>query len=232
MDIEKLVLHHYPASRSVRAKWMLHETVGDAFEVKRVDIYGGDQFGTDQLAINPNHNVPVLEIHWADRPVQYMLESAAIVQWLSDRHPEKGLAPTGAGPDRADYLRYFQFGAVWMDMVLWQVRAQKHLLTPDLADPDVLARYEGKFRNECEPQIAARLSEGDHILGDSFSAADVIIGYNVFWARGYGLCQDQIFADYFDRLLQRPALQMALSDAGEFKMEPATDSPVRTKFSG
>lgn len=232
MQIDKFVLHHYPASRSVRAKWMLHETVGDEFEVKRVDIYGGDQFDAAQLAINPNHNVPVLEIHWDGRPVQYMLESSAIVQWLADRFPDKSLSPTEAGPERADYLRYFQFGAVWMDMVLWQVRAQKHLLTPDLADPAVLARYEDKFRNECEPQIAARLSEGDHMLGDTFSAADVIIGYNVFWARGYGLCQDQVFGTYLDRMLQRPAFQKALSDAGEFKMEPATDSPVRTKFSG
>ncbi|MEL6829276.1 MAG: glutathione S-transferase family protein [Pseudomonadota bacterium] len=232
MEIERLVLHHYPASRSVRAKWMLHETVGDAFEVKRVDIYKGDQFNAEQLAVNPNHNVPVLEIHWAGQPVQHMLESAAIVQWLAERFPEKALAPTGAGPDRADYLRYFIFGANWMDMVLWQVRAQKHLLTPDKADPVALARYEQKFRSECEPQIADRLAQGDYILGELFSAADVIIGYNVFWARGYGFCKDKLFADYLDRLLTRPAFQKALSDAGEFKLEPDADALVRVKFLG
>jgi hypothetical protein len=34
MPIRHLKLYHYPASRSARAKWMLHEVVGDAFEVE------------------------------------------------------------------------------------------------------------------------------------------------------------------------------------------------------
>jgi len=77
MDINRLVLHHYPATRSVRARWMLHETVGDEFEIKRVDLYGGAQYQPEYLALNPNHNVPVLEIHWSEHDVQVMLESAA-----------------------------------------------------------------------------------------------------------------------------------------------------------
>ncbi len=119
MEIDKLVLHHYPATRSARVRWMLGETVGEDFEVKRVDLYGGAQYEPDYLALNPNHNVPVLEIHWRDGSVQTMLESAAIVEWLADHYPEKGLAPApDAGRERADYLGYLHFAATWMDMML------------------------------------------------------------------------------------------------------------------
>jgi glutathione S-transferase len=232
MNFDKLVLHHYPATRSVRVRWMLHETVGDAFEIRRVDLYGGAQYEPGYLAINPNHNVPVLEIHWAHGDVQLMLESAAIVEWLADTFPEKGLAPTvDAVRERTEYLQYLHFGATWMDMMLWQIRTNKHILSADEADPATITRYENKFRSECEPQIAERLKNGAFILGD-FSAADVIIGHNVFWARGYGLCQDDVFAGYLERLMARPTLQKAFDDLADFSIEPAKDAPVRERFTG
>lgn len=233
MDFDKLVLHHYPATRSVRVRWMLHETIGDDFEIRRVDLYAGAQYAPEYRALNPNHNVPMLEVHWSDGTVQRMLESAAIVEWLADAFPEKGLAPrVDAGRERMDYLQLLHFGANWMDMMLWQIRAHRHILSAEQTDPRTIARYEHKFRNECEPQIAARLQAGDYVLGTSFTAADVIIGHNVFWARGYGLCQSPVFADYLDRLLARPALQKALDDLGDFAIEPAEDAPVRRHFTG
>lgn len=233
MDYDKLVLYHYPATRSVRVRWMLLETVGGDFEVKRVDLYGGAQYEPEYLALNPNHNVPALEIHWRDGNVQVMLESAAIVEWLADSFPEKGLAPPPeAGRERAEYLQYLHFGATWMDMMLWQIRVHRHILKREDADPRTVERYEAKFRSECEPQIADRLQHGGYVLGDEFSAADVIVGHNVFWARGYGLCQDQIFAGYLERLMARPALQHALDDLGDFAIEPSEAAPVRSSFTG
>ncbi len=233
MEINKVVLHNYPATRSVRARWMLNETVGDDFEVRLVDLYSGAQYEPEYLALNPNHNVPLLEIHWDDGDVQLMRESAAIVEWLADHFQETGLAPAPtAGRKRAEYLQYLHFGATWMDMMLWQIRTHRHILGSDEADSLTIARYENKFRNECEPQIAERLKGGNYILGNAFSAADVIIGHNVFWARGYGLCQDDIFAGYLNQLMARPALQKALDDLGDFSLEPASDATVRQKFTG
>ncbi len=233
MDYQKLVLHHCPATRSVRVRWMLLETIGTDFEIRRVDLYGGAQYEPEFLALNPNHNVPALEIHWSDGSVQVMLESGAIVEWLADSFPEKGLAPRLDEPrKRADYLRYLHFGATWMDMMLWQIRAHRHILRSDESDPRTIERYERKFRSECEPQIAACLQQGDYILGDHFSAADVIIGYNVFWASGYGLCQDEVFGSYLSRLMARTAMQEALNDLGDFAIEPPDSAPVRKGFTG
>jgi hypothetical protein len=39
MRISDIELYHYPATRSARVKWLLHELVGDEFKVNRIDLY-------------------------------------------------------------------------------------------------------------------------------------------------------------------------------------------------
>lgn len=82
---ERLRLYHYPATRSARVKWVLHETVGDAFETIPLDLYAGAQYAPGYVAINPNHNVPLLEIDFADGGSMRMLESAGMVGRKSSR---------------------------------------------------------------------------------------------------------------------------------------------------
>ena len=60
MTIKSLKLYHYPATRSARARWALHETVGDDFEVETVELYEGAQYSEDYILKNPNHNIPSL----------------------------------------------------------------------------------------------------------------------------------------------------------------------------
>ena len=55
MAIEKFKLYHYPATRSARVKWMLHEVLEDDFEVEVVHLYEGVQYQSDYIAKNPNH---------------------------------------------------------------------------------------------------------------------------------------------------------------------------------
>ena len=49
MKIQKLKLYHFPATRSARVRWALHETVGDDFEVQNVQLYSGEQYREDYL---------------------------------------------------------------------------------------------------------------------------------------------------------------------------------------
>ncbi len=233
MKIERLRLHHYPATRSARAKWILHEVVGDAFEVVRVDLYRGAQYGADFLRLNPNHGVPVLEIGWSDGREQVMIESAAMVAFLADAYPAKGLAPAAdASPERADYLQVLHFAGSWVDMMLWQVRIHEHVLPPAERDPRTVQRYRQKFTTEVEPQLAARLERGPFACGDAFTAADCVVGHCVTWARGYGLCRDGLFRDYVSRLSKRPAFASAFADAREFRPEPPQEALERSRFTG
>jgi len=233
MTIRSLKLYHYPATRSARVKWMLHEVVGDAFEVEKVALYEGAQYGAEFLRINPNHNVPVLQITWATGEEQYLLESAAIVAFLADGYPDLGLAPPpGPSKARADYLQMLHFGSTWMDMMLWQIRIHEHVLPEAERDARTVARYRRKFVEEVEPQLLQRLDRAPFICGDTFTAADCVVGHSVFWARGYGLARDEAFRSYVSRLSKRPAFGAAFADAGDFKPAVPPDNPLAVQFTG
>jgi glutathione S-transferase len=232
MSIQHLKLYHYPVSRSTRVKWMLHEVLGDSFEVERFDLYGAGQYAPEFLQINPNHSVPVLEITWADGAVQRMTESAAMVAFLADAFPHLGFAPpVGASPQRAAYLQMLHYASTWMDMMLWQIRIHEHVLPDSQKDPRTIGRYRNKFQNEVEPQLIEKLKHGGFAFGDTFSAADCVLGHTIFWAAGYGMCQNGIFKEYVSRLLERPAFKKAISDVREFVMDART-SALSLHFTG
>lgn len=232
--IRHLKLFYYPASRSARVRWALHETVGDNFELEKVELYEGAQYSEFYRARNPNHCVPLLEITWADGRVQQMIESAAMVEWLIDAHPEKSLSPPAhaLSAQRADYLQMLHFGGTWMDMALWQIRVHEHILPTEQRDACTVARYRKKFMDEIEPQLKRRLERTPYICGEHFSGADIIIGHNVTWARGYKLCADELFRSYLSRVSKRPAFQKAFSDVHEFRLEPPAHNQLTAQFTG
>jgi glutathione S-transferase len=233
MRIERLKLYHYPATRSARVKWILHEVVGQAFEVERVDLYGGAQYGAEFLLLNPNHAVPVLEIRWDTGQSLRMIESAAMVTFLADAYPEKALAPPAhASAARSDYLQMLHFGSTCMDMMLWQIRIHEHVLPPAERDARTVARYRRKFAAEVEPQLARRLEATPYICGDVFTAADCVVGHGVTWARGYGLCRDEPFRRYLSLVSKRPAFAGAFADAREFSPDVPQDKPLVARFTG
>ena len=235
MEFTRLKLYHYPATRSVRVKWLLHELLGDDFDVEVVPLYDCAQYSPEYLEKNPNHNVPSLEITLDNGERRMMLESGAMVALLADLFPEKGLAPA---PDvfsleRADYLQMLHFASTSMDMILWQIRVHTHLLGSE-KDEKTLIRYRHKFTEEVEPQLKARMAEHHYICGDQFSAADCIIGPNILWAQAYGLCEDDVFSDYQGRLSARPAFAQAYSDLADFSLDVPAEKRASwgEKFSG
>ncbi|MGB8225200.1 MAG: glutathione S-transferase family protein [Polyangiales bacterium] len=234
METPELKLYHYPATRSARVKWMLHEVVDDDFEVEIVPVYEGKQYEPEYLSKNPNHNVPTLEVGTPNGRSMYMIESGAMVAFLADAFPEKGLAPAPSplSLERADYLQMLHFGASWMDMILWQIRVHEHLLRDAEKDARTIRRYREKFTTEIEPQLSKRFERHPFICGDAFTAADCIIGHNVTWARGYGLCRDEIFRGYISRLAKRQAFVKAFADVGAFQIAAPDGSELLERFTG
>lgn len=235
MNFKRLKLYHFPATRSARVKWLLHELLEDDFDVEVVPLYDGVQYSQEYLQKNPNHNVPALEITLESGERHMMLESGAMVSLLADLFPEKGLAPAADvfSLARVDYLQMLHYATSWMDMMLWQIRIHTHILGSD-SDERTVARYNQKFIGEVEPELVKRLERSDFICGDRFSAVDCVMGQNVLWARAYGLCQGQQFADYAARLAKRPAFAKAYADIGGFTLAPPSEraKDFRGKFTG
>jgi glutathione S-transferase len=221
MNFTRFKLYHYPASRSARVKWLLHEVLNDDFDVEVLSLFEGEQYSPDFLAKNPNHNVPALEITLANGDTRMMLESGAMITLLADIFPQKALCPPPGvfSTERADYLQMLHFGTSWIDMMLWQIRVHTHLLGPE-GDARTIARYEEKFTSEAEPQLLGRLDKHDYICGDKFSAVDCVMGQNILWAQLYGLARDARFTAYIERLSSRDAYKKAFADIRDFDLAP------------
>jgi glutathione S-transferase len=95
------VLHYWPDSASLIVHLVLAE-LGVPFRLEKVDRANGALDGPAYRALHPLGKIPVLET-----PDGSMFETAAILLYLSERHP--GLAPLPGGPDRAGFLTWMLF---------------------------------------------------------------------------------------------------------------------------
>lgn len=103
MGTPTLKLYYATQTRAGRARWMLEE-IGVPYELIRLDLWAGDQKKPEYLALNPNGTVPTL----IDGDL-VVFESAAIVEHLADRFPEKHLAPGVGTQARGKYYQWIHY---------------------------------------------------------------------------------------------------------------------------
>ena len=198
----ELVLYSNPMSRGRIARWMLEE-LGQPYRVEYLDYAAMKD--TAYLAINPMGKVPALTHDGA-----VVTEGAAICAYLADAFPAANLRPAPGSPASAEYHRWLFFAAGPVEAAV-TAKALGLLAPPERAK---LAGY-GTF----EDVMAALETAVDgkaYIAGDRFSAADVYVGFQIGWGLQFGTIEARpAFADYWDRLCQRPAYvsATALDDA-------------------
>ncbi len=191
-------LYWSPKTRSLRALWMLEEA-GVPYERVLVDIRAGGQDDPAFRKINPMGKVPAFE----DGAAQ-LAESAAICAYIAERVPEAGLAPALGDPARGRYFHWLFFAPGCIEPAM----AQKFVnfeLSPSAAGW-------GDF-NRVFNVLAGALEKGPWILGETFSAADVMIGCDLLFAiERFGIVDRRpVFDAYLNRCHARPALQRAIA---------------------
>ena len=164
-----------------------------------------------------------------------MLESGAMLIFLADTFTKSDgtkLAPSITDyHKRSDYLQMMLFGGSWMDMMLWQIRIHTHLLPVNLRKESVIKYYKTKWKDEVVPQLRDRLKKHTYILGEEFSVADILIGYNLMWATAYQMVNDPVLVKYISLLFKRDTWRQAFDDAKEFKLDyPANIVPPSSKL--
>lgn len=230
-DIE---LWHIPLTRSVRVLWTLLEiqrvVPGLKFHISRVQLASESEadetstlplYSPRALAMNRNHTVPLLRCS-VDGDEVVVFESGAIVNFLADAFPAACLAPGAhdlAG--RARFHKWLHYACTMVDSILWQVRLHHNvmgLLPSAERDPRIVAAYSEKFAEEVEKQVADQLQDGrPYILGETFSAADICLGYDFLWAKMFGIrATEPRVVSYVRRLRCRPTFTAALADAHLF----------------
>ena len=196
-------LFGYSNTRALRVAWMLEELETD-YEVHLVDLAKGEGQSAEFRAINPAGKVPALQ----DGDL-VMTESAAIVSYLGDKFAEKGLVPKPGTHERGRYEQWAHFAMSELEQPLWTQGKHKFALPKERRVPEIFDTAAWEY--QCGLKLTSEgLGDKPYILGDRFTAADILIGHTLFWGDKFGhpLEQDNLQA-YMKRVAARPALARA-----------------------
>lgn len=190
---DDLIFYTNPMSRGRIVRWMLEE-VGQPYRTEVLE-YGGSMKGADYLAINPMGKVPALKHGDA-----VVTECAAICAYLADAFPKAGLAPPAGSTLRGPYYRWMFFAAGPVEAAV----SNKSLGV--VVPPDKKGMVGYGSMDEVLHALELAVSNGDYVLGDTFSAADVYLGSQIGWGTQFGTLENRpAFGPYLQRIFSRPA---------------------------
>lgn len=189
-----------PQTRSTRAIWMLEEAEID-YEMELVDIRSADRKDSDEfLAASPMGKVPAI----VDGDVA-MSESAAICIYIADRYGNTKLAPAVDDAARGKYL----YWAMYTPAVVEPAMSEKFSNVESNAGRNGWGDFDLMIKTFDEG-----LEGNQWILGDQFSAADVMLGSSAVFLRMFEMLPEtKNIDDYADRCLARAAFQKAQKTA-------------------
>lgn len=191
-----LTLYWCPYTRASRVAWLLEEA-GASYD--RVLINVRDEAAKADPAFraaSPMGKVPA--IRHGDVTVT---DSAAIGLYIADAFPEAGLAPAIGHPDRPTYLQWMIFSPGYIEPAMVEAFGQ--------LKPNKLSYGWGDFDHVIE-MLRDRIADREWLLGDAFSAADVMVGASVLFMRQFKILPDvEALHLYADRCAARPAYRTA-----------------------
>ena len=199
-------LYEFAPTRSIRARWMLQE-LEVPFEAVTVNLINGEHRRPEFLKINPAGRLPVL----VDGN-EVLTESIAIVLYLAEKYPDKGLLPTSVAA-RAQVYRWLLFATTELEQPLWRISKHTALYPEERRLPAEVALA----REDFAPMAAVldRHMDGRRfLLGDSVTAADFVMGYTLDWANEVKLLESfPRLQNYIERMYARPHAPMRIAKA-------------------
>ncbi len=207
---DELVLYTNPMSRGRIVRWMLEE-VGAPYRTEIVDYARIKE--PAYLAVNPMGKVPALK-----HGEVVVTETAAICAYLADAFPAAGLAPPLGDALRGTYFRWLFFAAGPIEAAVANKAA-------GFDPPPERARMMGYGTFDAAmDQLEAAVAHGGHLVGDSFTAADVYLGSQIGFGLQFGsLPKRPAFEAYWAKISDRPAAVRAreIDDALLAQAQPA-----------
>jgi glutathione S-transferase len=193
----KLTLYHAAPSRSSITHWMLEE-VGEPFDLHLLSLARNEHKSPEYLKVNPMGKVPTLR-----HGDVVITEGAAICAYLADEFPARKLNIPVGNPRRGVYLKWLFFGPSCIEPAITD-RA-----FPRKEPPRASALGHGDY-DTVVGVLADAVAKGPYLMGEQFTAADVVIGSALRWGMQFKLLPERPeFLPYTARLAERPALQRA-----------------------
>ena len=206
-----ITLHHVQYGRSFRVLWLLEE-IG-------VDRFGGleiieHRIGTKEMAesdlgrISPAVRIPAISYDGLE-----MSESGAIVEYLCEMHAP-GLTRLPGDPERAPFLQWVHFAETQASLIE-NLNLQLVFLRPPAKPSPVVVKLTVARLRQTLRGVETRLADRDWLLPSGFSAADVMMGFNLFAAPYYvPMAEFPRLNAYRERMEARPAYRRAVAREG------------------
>jgi glutathione S-transferase len=191
-----VTLFHSPRSRSGSVRALLEE-LGADYELHVLDMAKGEQRAADYLAVNPMGKVPAIRHGEA-----IVTEQPAIFLYLADLYPEAELAPPIGDPLRGPYLRWTVFYGSCFEPAVIDRSMQRE---PGQRSSSPYGDYDTMLS-----ALTQQLDKGPYLLGERFSAADLLWASALSWTTAFKLVPDlPALGAYMQRVSARPAVKRA-----------------------
>jgi glutathione S-transferase len=193
-----LTFFHAPNSRSSAIATLIDEMgISDWIETRLVSIPRQDgSGGRDPMNPHPEGKVPVL-VHDG----QVITERGAIILHLTSLFPDSGLAPKVGTPEWGAFVGW----------LTWYHAVMEPVLVFDFAKIDhPILGITFRGHDEVAARIRRALERGPWLLGETYSAADLLVHAPYAWFKD-ATPNDPLILDWVERCKQRPARQRNLA---------------------
>ena len=199
-------LYEFAPTRSIRVRWTLQE-LGVDFDSVTVDLVAGENRRPEFLAINPAGKLPVLVDD--DR---VLTESVAIVLYLAEKYPDKGLIPSDLA-ERAQVNRWLLFAATELEQPLWRISRHTALYPEDKRLPGDVVLASQEFK-DMAAVLEKHMDGRRFVVGDGVTVADFVTAYTLDWGNEVGLLDGSPrLVAYMKRMYDRPHAPPRIAEA-------------------
>ncbi|WP_109124674.1 glutathione binding-like protein [Dyella sp. C11] len=210
MSVPNVTFYHAPNSRSGGARALLEE-LGVGYDLQVLNLRKNEQHQFPYTTVNPMGKVPAI---W--HRGELITEQPAVYLYLADLYADKGLAPRIDDPLRGPYLRWMVFYGSCFEPAAVD-RALKREPAPPSTCP--YGDWDTMFNT-----LVAQLERGPYMLGERFTAVDVLWGCALNWMTMFKLVPElPVICAYVDRVMNRPAMRHAMSLDAELAAEQAEE---------
>src|SRR6201989_2690384 len=198
-EMMALKIYGVARSRAFRILWMAKE-LGLEYEHVKVDFATGKTRTPTHLALNPNGHVPVI-----DDDVLFLWESMAINLYLAKKYGAGTLYPTRL-EDEARAWRWSFWGMTEVERPVLTALFNRAILPEDKRDAAAADDAEKELGQPLRVLDGA-LGRSAHLLGDSFTVADLNVACILSWARPAQIDMSPFpkVAEWLKNCAERPA---------------------------
>lgn len=200
-------LYYAPGACSLASHIALREA-GLPVELVKVDLGSKrTETGVDFRTVNSKGYVPTVELDDGQR----LTEGPAILQYIADKVPTRGLAPS---PGTMERYRLQE----WLNFISTELHKQYSPLFDRQADEAVKQRQRERLAERLG-WVSRQLGERDYLMGSNFSVADAYLFTVLSWSGLVGVDLSGLAAltAFVARVGAREAVQAALRAEGLLK---------------